>query len=81
MKKITKDELEFVEALANTNMAAHPYIRKGQAFFNALHNTYPWVADEIRATKYDPFHIDSKLELCKQYICGEGDIEESEKTE
>jgi len=33
--------------------------RVGQAFFNILYVNYPEVADSIRGSEYDPFHLDS----------------------
>ena len=39
--------------------ARHPEQRAGQAYFNALHERHPDVANEIRATEFDPFHDDA----------------------
>lgn len=46
---------------AETYWAAHPNQRKGQAYFNALHRWRPDIANEIRATPYDPFRNDGRL--------------------
>lgn len=35
--------------------------RKGQAYFNALYEIYPEVADLIRGTDADPFYTDNRL--------------------
>ena len=35
--------------------------RTGQAYFNALSELYPEIAELIRATDYDPFYDDKKL--------------------
>jgi hypothetical protein len=32
-------------------------VRYGQVFFNTLWHFEPTIADRIRATKYDPFHL------------------------
>jgi len=33
-------------------------MRHGQACFNALHEYFPDVANEIRGTKYDPYYFE-----------------------
>lgn len=38
--------------------ARHPSQRAGQAYFNALHEKLPDIANEIRSTEDDPFYDD-----------------------
>lgn len=40
---------------------AHPAQRYGQAMFNALYETHPDIANEIRGTDVDPFYFDARL--------------------
>ena len=35
--------------------------RVGQAYFNALHELAPQIAEQIQATSLDPFHDDARL--------------------
>lgn len=35
--------------------------RIGQAYFNALYGILPEFANKIRATKFDPFHDDTRI--------------------
>lgn len=37
--------------------------RYGQALFNALLDAYPALAEEIRGTPLDPFHIEDKKDI------------------
>jgi hypothetical protein len=36
--------------------------RKGQAYFNALHEVHPELADEIRGGNLDPFYQDKRID-------------------
>jgi hypothetical protein len=38
-------------------VALLPNTRYGQVYFNTLWDFEPAIANEIRATKYDPFHL------------------------
>lgn len=58
---------ETVELTSNM-MDENPQWRFGQAFFNALNKLDPEMGDEIRGTKYDPFHNDNKITACMTYI-------------
>lgn len=42
--------------------------RLGQAYFNVLNTYYPKIAEQIRATEFDCFYDDSKIEIFKQKI-------------
>lgn len=44
-----------------TYRRSHPEQRVGQAYFNALHQHFPQVADAIRGTDNDPFYRDDRL--------------------
>lgn len=35
--------------------------RAGQTYFNLLHDVRPDLANQIRATRMDPFHDDSRI--------------------
>jgi hypothetical protein len=35
--------------------------RRGQAYFNALYDIAPEIANRIRGTEFDPFHDDSRI--------------------
>jgi hypothetical protein len=35
--------------------------RRGQTAFNFVFDTYPDIANELRATEFDPFYNDSRL--------------------
>lgn len=41
----------------------HQEQRQGQAYFNALYQEYPEIADRIRTTPADPFYRDERIEL------------------
>lgn len=36
-------------------------LRNGQVYFNTLYKNYPAIANEIRGSKYDPFHDDRRI--------------------
>lgn len=38
------------------------FVRKGQMYFNELHNINPQLADSIRNSSCDPFYNDSRIE-------------------
>lgn len=40
---------------------AHPSLRDGQAYFNALHEVDPKLADELSGTELDPYYVDSRI--------------------
>ncbi len=49
----------------------HPEQRAGQAFFNALDAVRPDIADDIRATRLDPFHHDHVTAEVYQFVQGQ----------
>ena len=59
LKTITKEQLQEVYDLQREMFDKNKDWRFGQCFFNALYTLYPEVADRIRATDLDPFHIDT----------------------
>ena len=65
---MTIEELELIRQTAKNDIKLNPKLRLGQAFFNELNRVYPMLANEIRATKYDPFHLDSVLPTCYDYL-------------
>lgn len=50
---------------------SHPDQRTGQAYFNALDETYAELADQIRGTDLDPFYNDVNLNSFFDYLIGE----------
>mgnify|MGYP000848159724 FL=1 len=42
--------------------------RVGQTIFNACHELYPEVANDLRASACDPFYTDSKVEAFLQQV-------------
>lgn len=69
-RKLTQEQMDEVLKISNKEIVYHPYLRKGQSFFNTLYHMYPKHAEEIRATRYDPFYQDEILEICMQYLTG-----------
>lgn len=61
-------------AVAFQLQTQNPSWRKGQALFNAMLITMPGIAEKVRATQYDPFHQDSRIEECIKYITGFNDV-------
>ena len=69
MRKLTDAELAQVVKLSDVDYRkGGGELRKGQCFFNALYTLFPEVADEVRGTPVDPFHIDGRITLCSQVI-------------
>lgn len=67
MEKLTREQFKTVKSLAEEMRIKEPHLRKGQAFFNALHFLHPVIADKIRATGFDPFYDDQKLDVCMKF--------------
>jgi len=60
---ISTDDLLEVIHLQNKLIDLYPEYRKGQAFFNALSELYPNLADKYRGNpEIDSFYIDSNIE-------------------
>jgi hypothetical protein len=52
---------ELIEIEAKKKQERNPEWRWGQTLFNVLYMHYPEVANKIRATKYDCFHVDERV--------------------
>jgi hypothetical protein len=52
---------EFCKA-AEREFLAHPTLRRGQAYYNILHEMYPEIARCIVGTERDPFYDDAILD-------------------
>lgn len=63
---MTEEQIKEVEKRAAFYMATYDVWREGQAFFNALYDLYPEIANEIRATKYDMFCVDANIKRFKK---------------
>lgn len=59
MNKTIKRE---IMDLAGQSLTANSPIREGQAVFNAAYQLYPYHADMLRGTIYDPFYDDDRIE-------------------
>lgn len=66
--KLTNKELDEVLNLAAKMIVKYPQFRIGQSFFNSLYELHPQIADEVRATEYDPFYNDDKIHKCIAFI-------------
>lgn len=55
-------------ALVAHYRAENPAQRDGQAHFNLLHELHPEIADEIRSTPIDPFHVDAALPAFHTFV-------------
>jgi hypothetical protein len=64
MKKLTPDQIKDVLSLAERMKQEYPSYRKGQLFFNALHNLFPKVAKKVKTMQYDTFYSDENIEKC-----------------
>lgn len=63
-KKLTKEQIEEVQILAEKALEKNPTYRKGQLFFNALLKLFPEIANVITGTSIDPFYDDGLIEKC-----------------
>jgi hypothetical protein len=52
---------EKIESEAKRIQQKFPDWRWGQTLFNVLYRHYPGIANEIRATEYDCFHVDERV--------------------
>lgn len=48
--------------------AQHPEWRPGQSLYNALTWVHPRLAKRLRGSKFDPFHIDSRIPAFLLYV-------------
>lgn len=60
--------IDVIEQEAKELHQAYPFLRIGQCMFNILFEYDPKVANEIRATKFDPFYQDSRIEEFKNKL-------------
>lgn len=66
---MTEQEFEDLKRKVNESWEEHSlHWRKGQALFNTLYELYPDIADDIRGTEIDPFHVDTRIVKCYNYI-------------
>lgn len=61
----TKVALKALEMRSNCFCCAQ---RVGQSIFNACHELYPEVAEDLRASACDPFYTDSKIDAFLQQV-------------
>lgn len=66
--KLDKDQFTDLLGLQVELLKYEPYLRYGQAFFNALLRLHPELAEEIRATSIDPFHNNSNIPKAMAYV-------------
>ena len=55
---ISVGEWRQLKKTAFESVAKHPELRIGQAFFNELYKYLPELAETVRGTEADPFHVD-----------------------
>lgn len=67
MSILNKLQIEEVELLSLQFKKEHPYLRYGQSFFILLEKIHPKIANNIRGSKYDPFHFES-IDICTEYL-------------
>jgi len=72
--KLTESELKRVVELQINLQEKYPEWREGQSFFNALNLLVPEVANEIRGTEYDPYHVNNRLVKCMEYIASNEEV-------
>ena len=83
MKKLSKEKLvkimhvstEMCRIYGDGIILGRNGMRSGQAFFNVLLSQFPDIAEEIRATEYDPFYDDTKIMKCCEYLVDEKEEE------
>jgi hypothetical protein len=46
----------------------NPDWRMGQTYFNVLRQYRPDLSEQVRATKLDPFHIDSRIDAFLEFV-------------
>lgn len=78
--KLNSEQLASVEMEQNILRAHNPNWRLGQAYFNALQNKFPLVADEIRSSEYDPFFDDKILPKCIAHITDRTNVPKKQLT-
>lgn len=66
--KFNDEDLKELDELVERNIKAFPMIRLGQSYFNCLYMKFPKIAEAVKGTEYDPFYMDSRIPLFKEYI-------------
>ena len=67
---IDNEALKRVYELQKRYLKHNKNLRKGQAFFNALHWVSPTTADKVRDTSVDPYYTDN-IDACLSVILKE----------
>jgi hypothetical protein len=62
------EKVNFMEQEAERLQYSFPEWRKGQALFNVVYCFYPEIANEIRGSEFDCFHVDERIELFKRRV-------------
>lgn len=69
---VTVERMAACDALEHADKAAanrdQSVLRYGQAWFNALHDVRPDLADQIRGTDVDPFFDNSKVKFAQAHV-------------
>ena len=66
--KLTPHQLNRVLSLGQEKIRQHSQFRQGQAFYIALAELFPDVAQSITETEIDPFYDDIKRSKCIEEI-------------
>lgn len=59
-----------LSAIMRQYAEAHPEQRRGQAYFNAIHEVRPDLANAVRGSDRDPFYDDSRINAFIAYVYG-----------
>lgn len=63
MKKIDALDILQIKKDADKMIKINTEIRYGQAIFNAAYNKFPEATNKLRATEYDCFYDDNKVNI------------------
>lgn len=63
LPKLTQEQIDAIFELQYSMQKDNRHLRAGQAFFNAIYQLHPNLADTIRGTELDPFHQDKKINI------------------
>ena len=61
-------EWNLIEEYTNKTLVSYPTWRRGQTLFNVVADLHPNVAEQIRATTYDCFYDDGKIDIFKTEV-------------
>jgi hypothetical protein len=67
-KKESEDKVQKFWDKVVVLQGTFPSWRAGQIYFNALEETFPTLASEVRATDSDPYHIDKNIPRFFKFI-------------